>query len=93
VYLYIIGWRVTVFGDAWLGVFTATGGFYCVFGNSCPSSEGSAGWPKGLGACRLRVFFLSPAGALRLVDGVEMPPRVAALLGAIVSALGIGNRL
>ena len=39
------------------------------------------------------MFFLSPAGALRLVDGVEMPPRVAALLGAIVSALGIGNRL
>jgi len=54
---------------------------------------GSACWPRRLGACRLRVFFLTPAGALRPAEGVEMPPRVAALLGAIVSAFGIGDFL
>jgi len=54
---------------------------------------GSACWPRRLGACRLLVFFLTPAGALRPAEGVEMPPRVAALLGAIVSAFGIGDFL
>ena len=30
------------------------------------------------------MFFLTPGGALRLIAGVEVPPHVAALLGAIV---------
>jgi len=30
------------------------------------------------------MFFLTPAGALRLIPGMGVPPHVEALLGAIV---------
>ena len=58
---------------------------------SIAGEEGSISWPYRDGGCLLRMFFRILLVEARVLDWLELPPRVEERLGAMISVVDISG--